>query len=85
MLLEELASENLEDVDLLKDNVTLPSEYWVTFCNSVLGSSCFGMTGAVAPSRIHSSGRLISFHWIGFAITVLALDKSVCKRRVSLD
>ncbi|KAH9698350.1 hypothetical protein KPL71_023981 [Citrus sinensis] len=41
------------------------------------GSSCFGITGGAAPSRIHSSGRLTSFHWIGFGMTVLALDRSV--------
>ena len=83
MLEQESLSENLVEVDLLKDSFTLPYEYWVTFCNSVFGSSCFGITRAVAPSRIHSSGRLTSFHWIGFGMTVLALDKSVCKRRVS--
>ena len=76
-------SENLDETVLLKDNLTLPSEYWVMFCNSVLGSSCFGIAGGAAPSRIHSSGRLTSFHWIGFGMTVLVLDKLVCKRRVS--
>ncbi|KAH9697135.1 hypothetical protein KPL71_023486 [Citrus sinensis] len=76
-------SENLCEVDLLNDSLTLPSEYWVTFGNSVFGSSCFGIAGGAAPSRIHSSGRWISFHWIDFGMTMLALDKSVCRRRVS--
>ena len=83
MLEHDSLSENLDEVDLLNDNLTLPSEYWVTFCNSVFGSSCFGIAGGAIPSRIHSSGRLTSFHWIGFGMTVFALDKSVCKRRVS--
>ena len=73
MLEHESLSESLDDVDLRKDNLTLPSEYWVIFCNSVFGSSCFGITGAVAPSRIHLSGRLTSFYWIGFGITVWIL------------
>ncbi|KAH9658408.1 hypothetical protein KPL70_023487 [Citrus sinensis] len=57
-----------------------------SFSSSSFGktsSSCFGIAGGAAPSRIYSSGRFTSFHWIGLGMTVFALDKSVCKRRVS--
>ena len=84
VLEEEESSENLELVECRwKDNLTLPSVYWVMFFIWTLGCGSWGNSGWAAPSRIQSSGRDISFHWIAFGTTVFEPDKSVCKRSVS--
>jgi hypothetical protein len=48
-----------------------------------LGCGGWGNSGGAAPSRIQSSGRDISFHWIAFGTIVFERDKSVCRRSVS--
>jgi hypothetical protein len=76
--------ENLELVECRwKDNLTLPSVYWVMFLIWTLGCGGWGNSGGAAPSRIQSSGRDISFHWIAFGTIVFERDKSVCRRSVS--
>ena len=69
--------------NLSKDNLTLPSWNSIISLNWVLGFGGIIGSGFTAPSRIHSSGREISFHWIGLGITVFDFVRSVCKRRVS--
>ena len=84
MLEEEDSSENLELVELRwKDNLTLPSVYWVISLIWTFGYGGCGISGGVAPSRIQSSGRVISFHWIAFRTTVFDRDRSVWRRSVS--
>ena len=84
VLEEENSSEYLELVECLwKESLTFPSLYWVMSLIWIFGSgSCTGV-GGVAPSRIHSSGRDMSFHWMALGTTVFALDRSVCKRSVA--
>jgi len=43
-----------------------------------------GILGWVAPSRIQSSGRVISFHLIALGTTMFDWDRSVWRRSVSL-
>ena len=80
VLEEEDPSENLELVECLwKESLTFPSVNWVMSLIWTFGwGSCMGC-GGVAPSRIHSSGRVMSFHWMAFGTTVFALDRSVCR------
>jgi len=84
VLEEEEASENLELVECRwKDNLTFPSVYWVIFLIWTLGWGGGGSSGGAAPSRIQSSNRDMSFHWIVFGTTVFEQDESVCSRSVS--
>jgi len=48
-----------------------------------LGWGGGGISGGAAPSRIQSSGRDMSFHWIAFGTTVFERDKYVCSKSVS--
>jgi len=76
VLEEEESSENLELVECrLKDNLTLPSVYWVMFLIWTLGCGGWGNSGCDVPLRIQSFGMDISFHWIAFGTTMFEQDK----------
>jgi hypothetical protein len=81
---KEESSENLELVECRwKDNLTLPSVYWVMFFIWILSCGGWSNLGCVAPSRIQSSGRDIFFYWIAFETKVFKRNKSVYRRSVS--
>jgi len=63
--------------------LTLPSVYWVMSLIWTFNCGGCGIYSGVAPSRIQSSGRVISFHWIAFGTIVFDRDRFVWRRSVS--
>jgi len=83
VLEEEKSSENLELVECRwKNNLTLPSVYWVMFLIWTLSRGGWGNSGCAIPLRIQSSRMDISFHWIAFETTMFERDKFVCRKSV---
>lgn len=76
--------EYLELVDFLsKLSLTLLSVYCVICLILVFGFEDSGSSGFTAPSKIHSSGKVISFHKMDLGMTALDFVRSICKSKVS--